>query len=86
MWRCPKIDKYQVCGYGTSRQGVEKDNSGHYDDKTKALGSFYLRLIFKECVDSLDQARLEFLQKNGKGGKVERADTNCHSLELEGFS
>ena len=66
------------------QDGVLK--SGHCDDKTKALGSFYLRLIFKECVDSLDQARLEFLQKNGKGGKVERADTNCHSLELEGFS
>ena len=69
--------------------------SGHCDDKTKALSSCYLRLIFKECVDSLDKARLEFLQKNGKEGKVKRAETNfqaakrlsnCYGLELEGFS
>ena len=44
--------------------------SGHCDDKTKALSSCYLRLIFKECVDSLDKARLEFLQKNGKEAKL----------------
>ena len=44
--------------------------SGHCDDKTKALSSFYLRLTFKECVDSQDQARLEFLQKNGKEAKL----------------
>ena len=64
-------------------------------DKTNVLGSFFLRLIFKECVDSLDQARLELLQKNGKEGKVERAETNfqaakrlsnCYCLEMEGFS
>ena len=44
--------------------------SGHCDDKTKALSSCYLHLIFKECVDSLDKARLEFLQKNGKEAKL----------------
>ena len=50
------------------QDGVLK--SGHCDDKTKPLGSFYIRLIFKECVDSLDKARLEFLQKNGKEAKL----------------